>query len=188
MDENIKELGQDLWRNKPVLIALVALVGFAIFILIKNSQSNLATSTATTTSGTPAQPMSSGTFVEGSGYHGHIPTIPAPSAPSSSAVTPAPTVTPVTSTPKVPIVVNTPVEVTGTPIGTANQPTNSTGGGKKTKTVTVTPWGTQSGSLWNIAQSVYGNGSLWPQIYNANKRTIGNDPNLIKAGQVLKIP
>jgi len=42
--------------------------------------------------------------------------------------------------------------------------------------------------LWNIAKSYYGNGSKWQTIYNANRQTIGGNPNLIKPGQVLTIP
>lgn len=43
-------------------------------------------------------------------------------------------------------------------------------------------------SLWKIAQKLYGNGSQYTKLYNANKGVIGNNPNLIYPGQVLKIP
>jgi nucleoid-associated protein YgaU len=56
------------------------------------------------------------------------------------------------------------------------------------RTVTVTPWPTQNSTLWGIAQSVYGNGAKWPQIYAANRAKIGNNPNLIFAGTQLVIP
>lgn len=42
--------------------------------------------------------------------------------------------------------------------------------------------------LYNIAKSVYGDGSKYNSIYTANKSLIGSNPNLIKPGQVLKIP
>lgn len=42
-------------------------------------------------------------------------------------------------------------------------------------------------SLWKIAKSVYGKGSMWKTIYEANKDIIKN-PNLIYVGQVLEIP
>lgn len=42
--------------------------------------------------------------------------------------------------------------------------------------------------LWNIAKKFYGNGAQYTKIYNANKGVIGGNPNLIYAGQVLKIP
>ena len=41
--------------------------------------------------------------------------------------------------------------------------------------------------LWNIAKKIYGNGSKYTLIYNANKDKIKN-PNLIYTGQVLTIP
>lgn len=43
-------------------------------------------------------------------------------------------------------------------------------------------------SLWNIAKSVYGDGSQWKKIYDANKKTIGKDKDEIKPGQKLVIP
>jgi len=42
--------------------------------------------------------------------------------------------------------------------------------------------------LWKIAQRVYGSGSQYTKIYNANKKTIGSNPNKIYPGQVLTIP
>lgn len=52
------------------------------------------------------------------------------------------------------------------------------------KTYTV-----QSGdSLWAIAKSIYGSGADYQKIYEANKNTIGSNPNLIKPGQTFTIP
>ena len=42
--------------------------------------------------------------------------------------------------------------------------------------------------LYNIAKSLYGDGSKYSSIYAANKSLIGSNPNLIKPGQVLQIP
>ena len=42
--------------------------------------------------------------------------------------------------------------------------------------------------LWNIAKQLYGKGSDYTKIYNANKGTIGSNPNLIYPGQVFTIP
>lgn len=42
--------------------------------------------------------------------------------------------------------------------------------------------------LWNIAKVFYGKGSDYTKIYNANKGTIGSNPNLIYPGQVFTIP
>ncbi|MBV9229507.1 MAG: LysM peptidoglycan-binding domain-containing protein, partial [Chloroflexi bacterium] len=46
----------------------------------------------------------------------------------------------------------------------------------------------QGDSLTSIAQRAYGNGNLWPLIYNANKQVIGSNPNVIQPGQILHIP
>ena len=54
---------------------------------------------------------------------------------------------------------------------------------------TGTSYTVQAGDcLWNIAKQFYGNGAMYMTIYNANKGVIGDDPNLIYAGQVLYIP
>ena len=42
--------------------------------------------------------------------------------------------------------------------------------------------------LWNIAKDIYGSGSDYTKIYNANKDIVGSNPNLIYPGQVLTIP
>ena len=42
--------------------------------------------------------------------------------------------------------------------------------------------------LWNIAKKCYGDGSQYTKIYEANKGTIGANPNVIKVGQKLVIP
>lgn len=42
--------------------------------------------------------------------------------------------------------------------------------------------------LYNIARKFYGNGGQYTKIYDANKGTIGGNPNLIYPGQVLTIP
>ena len=41
--------------------------------------------------------------------------------------------------------------------------------------------------LWNIAYEVYGTGTRWTVIYEANRDTI-RDPGMIHIGQVLTIP
>jgi len=43
-------------------------------------------------------------------------------------------------------------------------------------------------TLWDIASRAYNDPEDWDTIYAANKGVIGNNPNLIKPGQVLNIP
>ena len=63
------------------------------------------------------------------------------------------------------------------------RPTTNSPAPKKTTTYTV-----KSGDcLWNIAKKLYGDGSKYTLIYEANKDKITN-PNLIYADQVLTIP
>ena len=51
-----------------------------------------------------------------------------------------------------------------------------------------TTWKVKKGDcLWNIAKEVYGNGSMYTKIYEANKDKITN-PNLIYPDQILTIP
>ena len=55
---------------------------------------------------------------------------------------------------------------------------------EQTKTYTVK----QGDCLWNIAQRLLDNGSRWQEIYDMNREVIGNNPNLIYAGQVYILP
>lgn len=55
---------------------------------------------------------------------------------------------------------------------------------KKSKSYTVK----KGDCLYAIARKFYGSGSNWKKIYEANKKKIGNNPNLIYPGQKLKIP
>jgi len=43
-------------------------------------------------------------------------------------------------------------------------------------------------TLPSIANEVYGDANRWTAIYDANRATIGNDPNLIQIGEQLTIP
>lgn len=42
-------------------------------------------------------------------------------------------------------------------------------------------------TLFGIAKNAYGDGTLWPRLFTANQDTI-SDPELIRAGQVLRVP
>jgi hypothetical protein len=53
----------------------------------------------------------------------------------------------------------------------------------------VTTYTVQAGdTLWGVATAYYGDGTRYPEIYEANISTIGGDPNLILPGQILTIP
>jgi LysM repeat protein len=53
----------------------------------------------------------------------------------------------------------------------------------------VTTYTVQAGdTLWGVATTYYGDGTRYPEIYEANLSTIGGDPNLILPGQILTIP
>ena len=54
----------------------------------------------------------------------------------------------------------------------------------KPKTYTVV----RGDCLWFIAKKFYGSGAQWKKIYDANKKIIGANPNVIYAGQVYTIP
>lgn len=43
-------------------------------------------------------------------------------------------------------------------------------------------------TLFDIASKFFVAGDFWPLLYRENEKVIGSDPNLIKPGQVLKIP
>ncbi|MEV0148083.1 MULTISPECIES: hypothetical protein [unclassified Nonomuraea] len=45
-----------------------------------------------------------------------------------------------------------------------------------------------NGSLYDIAQKVYGDPERWREIYAANRDVIGPDPGVLKRGQLLRIP
>lgn len=54
----------------------------------------------------------------------------------------------------------------------------------KSKTYTVK----KGDCLWKISKRYYGKGSEWRKIYNANKKVIGKNPDLIYPGQKFVIP
>ncbi len=72
-------------------------------------------------------------------------------------------------------------DVTGRSSSTAPIPA---GAAPATRSYTVV----KGDSLSRIAKSMYGNANKWRMIYDANKAVIGNNPDLIKPGQVLTIP
>jgi hypothetical protein len=60
--------------------------------------------------------------------------------------------------------------------------------GTATPPAKVGVWPVHEGSLYDIAQKVYGDPDRWREIYNANRDIIGDDPRRVYPGQVLRIP
>lgn len=172
--DTLKKLWSDLYENKPLFFAVLAVVVFLLYLFWKNIAANNAAQQQA------PQVLSDGTTANG-GEQATKPveilqqfitniTNPTPVTPSTGNP-PAANVVPAAK----PAAAPTPAKASGTP-----QPAVA-------RTVTVTPWPSQNSTLWGIAQSQYGNGNLWPKIYDANKNQI-KDPNLIYAGQKLVIP
>lgn len=69
------------------------------------------------------------------------------------------------------------------PVSGGSKGDSATGGGDAPRSYTVV----SGDCLWNIAQRFYGNGVLWPRIFDANRDKIKN-PDLIYPGQVFTIP
>lgn len=67
--DTIKELGRDLWKNKPMLIAVVIGLIAVIYIIYKNSGGAAITAPASATDTSAAGP-SSGTLVQDAYYQG----------------------------------------------------------------------------------------------------------------------
>lgn len=57
-----------------------------------------------------------------------------------------------------------------------------------TQAVSKTHTVVKGDTLWGIAKKTYGDGALYTKIFNANKGTIGSDPNKIMVGWKLVIP
>jgi nucleoid-associated protein YgaU len=91
--------------------------------------------------------------------------------------------TPTTPTPSPPIILM-PHPPSPPPTPPVSNPTPPRPPSSASTRYTVRPGDT----LWGIAAHYYGNGSRYTDIYNANKGTIGGNPNLILPGQALTIP
>lgn len=96
--------------------------------------------------------------------------------PPASQTTPAPTHT--TTTPPPATQPAHPAPAAPTSAGTLH-PTST-----PARVYTVQP----GDSLWAIAEHQYGIGADWTRIYDANRGTVGANPNLIYPGERLSIP
>lgn len=154
----LKKLWADLYENKPLFYAVLVIVALALYFWWQNQQQQLT------------MPSSAGS----------MPLIPTGTVPEGP-----------------PIVQQPPTTSGGIPPGDLFPPGTHPGPGgpgvanpppSSIRTVTVTPWPTQTSTLWGIAQKFYGNGQQWQKIYAANKAKIGPNPNVIHAGTVLVVP
>lgn len=163
--ESIKDIAEDIWKkNKPLVLAGAVALMAVLFVLYKRSQAPAAA---------PATPA---------------PTVGTPFGNSYTTITkivqgqpmqvPAPVSTPGQPVPMPPIIPPPRVPVPKPPV---NKPVPQ-------RVYIVQHWPAQGSTLFGIAEIEYGNGSFWPTIYNANKKLIGANPNLIKAGMKLIIP
>jgi nucleoid-associated protein YgaU len=86
------------------------------------------------------------------------------------------------------IVVSTPASPVAVPATTSSPSPLASPGvtppGQPEQTYVVQPGDT----MRSIAQQVYGDASLWPRIYDANRDVIGPDPDALQVGMRLRIP
>jgi hypothetical protein len=83
------------------------------------------------------------------------------------------------------------------PTPTPTPPPTTSPGPTTGRWIWVTPWPTKHSTLWGIATTVYGRGSEWPRLYNANRvgvnrpdgsRGMIKNPNLIYVGWKIYCP
>jgi nucleoid-associated protein YgaU len=104
-------------------------------------------------------------------------------APAASASVPAPS----PQRPPLASPVASPSPVAGAPTATPGGGGTTAGGGNATAGGDT--YEIQSGdTLLTVAEKFYGDGTQWRRIYDANRDTIGSDPDQLKIGQQLKIP
>lgn len=92
--------------------------------------------------------------------------------------------------PGVPLVVGPVVENEPRPAGPrSNRPPLPAGNGQGSGGGPVGSWRVGEGdlSLMNIARKVYGDVTLWPRLWGANREELP-DPDLLRPGQVLRVP
>jgi LysM domain len=178
-----KVMGLPVWG----WVAVAAAGGIVLLMWLQNRKSK--TAAPTDTSGTPAYADLSGLTTEQyesllallRDIQGNT-SVPAPAGPPGPQGPPG--------TPGTPGPPGTPAP-TPTPTPTPTTPPHTF------RYVWVTPYPSQHGTLWGIAQDAYGDGNQWNRIYQANKagttRADGTpgmivSPNLVYSGWKLLVP
>lgn len=154
---------RELWKDKPLFIAVVAGVVIVVYILIKNSQQAMQASMSANSS-TPAagsNAYGTGTFVEYSYYNNQpVSNNPAPTS-APTIVTAASTVQSSPTTFPTPVLRATPV-VQPLPTATSTPP--------PARTYTVVRGDTLSGIAARF-------GTTWQNLFNLNQSTIVSTSN-----------
>ena len=87
------------------------------------------------------------------------------------------------------IVVGTVAAAPSVVVSVASPSPSTVVAGATAATVTSTQYLVKPGdTLRSIAQDQYGDAEQWPKIYEANKDTIGPDPDALVTGTMLQIP
>lgn len=186
-------------KDHKVLLWLGGIGGLLTIYLIYRAQSSSSSSGSTTSStGSPSSVALPSTYSTGGGGGGtqqailgelsnistQLGALNAKPTPGGSSGSTSPTSTKQQKTaakshtttypgwPEIPAGSKTPITVPKT----TNKPAPNT--------YTVQPGNT----LWGIAGAKMGNPQDWQELYKANHAVIGNNPNLIRAGEKLKIP
>jgi nucleoid-associated protein YgaU len=82
-----------------------------------------------------------------------------------------------------------PLTSVATPPSPSPVPSSVVAGTSPQPTVATTEYVVQRGdTLRSIAMDQYGNAELWQMIYQANRSTIGPNPDSLIAGKTLQIP
>ena len=213
--EGFRELADDLWSNKPLLIVLAVGLFLVVYLIAKNRKSAISAPG----SSTPSNPAGSqGNYL--AVFDVEPPnvavTVNNPNPTTQQTPTPPPGGNPCKpgwhfvseriplgmlltagsyrvsggvcvpdKTPGKPPTGIFPPSGNPTPPPTNTPPPPPPPPKGTPRTVTVTKWPSQDSTLWGIAQHYHVNEQA---LYNLNKAKIGNNPNLIHPGLVLTLP
>lgn len=166
-----RELADDIWSNKPLLIILAVGLFLVVYLVARNRNGAIKAPGSTT----PTNPAgSNGTYLVVNDVQPPNVSVTVNNPNPTTQQTPPPP--PVTTPPTPPIGIK-PIPSPIRPVPTPPKGTP--------RTVTVTHWPGQDSTIWGIAHHYHVNEQA---LYNLNKAKIGDNPNLIHAGLVLTLP